>query len=264
MGGSPTVGGASALGGGTATACATDAETKFSFFLASQAALQKDSGQTDGYGGDLGGITGADAICQRIAERSSACQKNKVWHAFLSTPTVNAKDRIGKGPWHDRLGRVVAANLTNLLTERPTGADAAIINDLPNEEGVPNHAPNGTQVDNHEILTGTGTDGNVYKQSSSGGGFPMGDTSCGPRNEETWNNNAATCWGWTSKEPKGCPRVGHSWPRVGSGVGWISVWNEGGCAPGGTLADTGGLDGTRRVGSAGGYGGFYCFAVTGN
>ena len=70
----------------------------------------------------------------------------------------------------------------------------------------------------------------------------------------------ATCWGWTSKAPQGCPRVGHSW-RAMSGTNWISAWNEGGCAPGGTLEEMGRLDGTRRVGSAGGYGGWYCFAV---
>ena len=256
---------ATGTGGGSATTtCTADADKKFSFFLLSQAALQLDSGKTDGYGGDLGGITGADAICQRIAEKSSPCQKSRTWHAFLSTSTVNAKDRIGTGPWYDRLGRTLATNLTNLLTERPTGADPTITNDFPNEDGVPNHSPDGTLVDNHEILTGTGPDGNVYTQSATSGGFPGGDTSCGPTGQETWSVEAATCWGWTSKEGKGCPRVGHSWPRVGSGVGWISVWNEGGCAPGGTVAETLGLDGTRRVGSAGGYGGFYCFAVTGN
>jgi hypothetical protein len=221
----------------------------------------------------LGGITGADAICQRIAERSSACQKNKVWHAFLSTPTVNAKDRIGKGPWYDRLGRLMANNLEGLLTERPTGADPAIINDFPNESGIPNHDPDKTgPVDNHETLTGTGVDGKVYTQSSSGGGaggmgggfpgFPMG-TDCGPSGG-AWSVEAATCWGWTTKEAKGCPRVGHSWPREGSGIGWISVWNESGCAPGGTLTEDFNIDVSgRKVGSAGGYGGFYCFAVTG-
>lgn len=253
--------------------CPSAEEEKFSFFLASKKVLQDLSGSVDGFGGDLGGISGADSICQQIAERSSSCQKNKVWHAFLSTSSVNAKDRIGSGPWYDRRGRLLAQNLSNLLTERPTGADPAIKDDFPNEDGVPNHAPDGVQVDNHEILTGTGTDGNVYTQSAStggtgfpmGGGMPGGSTSCGPNNEETWTVEAATCWGWTSKEGKGCPRVGHSWPRQGSGVGWISVWNEGGCLPGGVDNEdvTAGLDGTRRVGSAGGYGGFYCFAVTG-
>lgn len=257
----------------SASTCTTDEEKKFSFFLASHAALTKLSGSSDGFGGKLGGLAGADKICQQIAETSAPCHKDSVvWHAFLSTPSENAKDRIGTGPWYDRRGRLLSQNMTNLLKERPSDADDAIINDFPNENGVPNHNPDGTgNVDNHQILTGTGTDGNVYTQSTSGGGGGIwggaGGTSCGPTSAaETWSTDAATCWGWTTNEPKGCPRVGHSWPREISGIGWISVWNEGGCAPGGVLTDDvamGGPDGTRRVGSAGGYGGFYCFAVTG-
>lgn len=277
-------GGSSSKGGASSTSqtstststssstCSTDGEKKFSFFLASHAGLTKLSGSPDGYGGKLGGLAGADKICQQLAESSAPCHKGTVvWHAFLSTSTENAKDRIGTGPWYDRLGRVLSQNMTNLLKERPSDADAAIAKDFPNENGTPNHNPDGTgDVDNHEILTGTGTDGKVYTQAADGGGgggfpgFPTG-TSCGPNSEETWSVEAATCWGWTTNEGKGCPRVGHSWPREGSGIGWISVYNEGGCAPGGVLSDAGmgGLDGTRRVGSAGGYGGFYCFAVTG-
>lgn len=267
-GGSKATGGGAATGGGSsvASSCTTDEEKKFSFFLVSQAALQADSGKTDGYGGKLGGLAGADAICQRVAEKSSPCQSSKTWHAFLSTSTQNAKDRIGSGPWYDRLGRVLAQDLTGLLEDRPKGADTKIANDFPNEDGVPNHSPDGSQVDNHEILTGTGTDGKVYTQAAGGGGggFGMGGaTSCGPSGQETWSTAGATCWDWTTNESKGCPRVGHSWP-ASSGTNWMSVWNESGCAPGGTLSDMGMPTGdTRTVGSYGGYGGFYCFAVTG-
>lgn len=242
-------------------------EGKFSFFLASFAALIKLSGNVDGFGGNLGGLSGADALCQTIAEKSAPCHKGRVvWHAFLSTKDVAARDRIGTGPWYDRRGRLLAENLSNLLRERPLGADAAIVNDFPNENGTPNHNPDGTgDVDNHEILTGTGVDGRPYTQTSSVGG--IAGTSCGPRGEERWTIDAATCWGWTTSLGKGCPRVGHSWPRQMSGNHWISVYNEGGCAPGGNMYPTSimddGPDGTRRVGAAGGYGGFYCFAVTG-
>jgi hypothetical protein len=176
---------------------------------------------------------------------------------------VNAISRIGQGPWRDRNGRLFANNLQELLNTRPLNADAAIKNDFPNEYGVANSDPDNTgtpqAVDNHEILTGSGTDGKVYTQTtSSTGGFPDLSGACG--NAEEWTVAKATCWDWTSSEPQGCPRVGHSWPGV-SGPHWISLFNEGGCAPGGNLAQTGGLDGTRRVGAAGGYGGFYCFAV---
>lgn len=273
MGGSAPAGGSGAAPvqntGGSATdptACSTPEEETFSFFVLSREALQRESGTVDGFGGDLGGLVGADAICQSVAEYVSPCQVKKVWRAFLSTanPVVNAIERIGQGPWHDRVGRLLANNPTELLNDRPTNADPQIINDFPNEYGIPNHDPDGTgEVDNHEILTGTGTDGKLYVQASSTGGFDAAGTTCGDREE--WTAEKATCFNWTSSEPEGCPRVGHSWPRDISGINWISVWNEGGCAPGGVLTDAvngGGPDGTRRVGSAGGYGGWYCFAVT--
>jgi hypothetical protein len=245
------------------TTCATSEEELFSFYLISREAVQRESGSADGFGGDLGGLSGADAICQRVAEYVSPCQANKTWLAFLSTSTVDAIDRIGQGPWHDRQGRLLANDISELLNDRPINADLLIIDDLPNEYGIPNLNPDGTgDVDNHEILTGSGTDGRLYNQSG-GGGFDMVST-CG--DDEEWTAEKATCWDWTSSEPQGCPRVGHSWPAQ-SGENWISVWNEGGCAPGGVLSfsipgdPAGGPDGTRRVGSAGGYGGWYCFAV---
>jgi hypothetical protein len=259
-----------------AVACPTANEGKFSFFLISNKALIREggadaSGMFSKLGGNLGGIQGADGICQRVAEFVSPCQKNKVWRAFLSTTTVGAIDRIGTGPWYDRNGRRWASSLAALMADRPSDADPAIKNDPPNEEGVPNHNPDGTgQVDNHEILTGTGTNGRVHQQSATGGN---GSSQCGRdvggTGAAAWSADRATCWNWTRNTPEGCPRVGRSWctnpsctpPGSGSGTNWMSVWNEGGCAPGGTLAQTGGLDGTRRVGSAGGYGGFYCFAV---
>jgi hypothetical protein len=267
----PATGGSGAGQGtgdsGVSTSCPTPEEQTFSFFLISHEAVQRESGSADGFGGDLGGLSGADAICQRVAQSVSACQANKVWHAFLSTSTENAIDRIGQGPWYDRLGRLFANNLTELQNDRPGSAHPDIINDLPNEFGVPNHNPDGTgDVDNHQILTGSGTDGRLYRQST----FEFGTgSSCGVNGGGEWTAEKATCWDWTNAEPQGCPRVGHSWPRVTGGQvtlpNWISVWNEGGCAPGGVLTETdpmgGAPDGTPRVGSAGGYGGWYCFAV---
>lgn len=268
-GGEPsgTGGDVTGTGGGATAACPTVEEETFSFFLTSREALVYFSSSEDGFGGDLGGLTGADALCQAIAETVSPCQSNKVWRAFLSTSTVNAIDRIGPGPWYDRVGRLFANNLQELLNDRPSNADPAIRDDFPNESGIPNHNPTATpggEVDNHEILTGSGVDGRLYTQATDAGGgwFSGGSTACG--DGEEWTVEKATCWDWTSSLPEGCPRVGHSWPAA-SGANWISVWNEGGCAPGGVLSDTaspgGGLDGTRRVGSAGGYGGFYCFAL---
>ncbi|MEY4582124.1 MAG: hypothetical protein RL701_6827, partial [Pseudomonadota bacterium] len=136
----------------------------FSFFVTSLVALQRLSESEAGFGGDLrfgkaDGLSGADEICRQIAETSLEGAGNKPWRAFLSIvkgadgKPVNAIDRVGEGPWYDRRNRLVAMNKANLAQVRPVGADTTIINDLPNEDGVPNHAPDGTTVDNHDMLT---------------------------------------------------------------------------------------------------------------
>jgi len=260
-------------GNGTGTAGAAGAGTvssaKFSFFVTSMAALQSVSGNPNGFGGDLrfgetgagAGLRGADKICSTIADRSMP-GNGKAWRAFLSAvdggdgKQVNAIDRIGAGPWDDRLGRLVANNVTDLANTRPVGADAAIAKDLPNEDGIPNHQPDPTQpvVDNHDTLTGSDATGKLYKTDLK---FTCND----------WTTNEATTWG--------SPRVGHSWPRSGgpagmgggmsSGDSWISALDESGCGAGYhiTTNDDGppSQSGTT-VGDGGGYGGFYCFALT--
>ncbi|MBN1607711.1 MAG: hypothetical protein JW940_13830 [Polyangiaceae bacterium] len=232
----------------------------FSFFATSLEGLRRESGSDDGFGGDLGGLAGADAICQKLAEFSTPCASKRQWRAFLSTVAgpVHAKDRIGMGPWYDRVGRIVALTLTDLINTRPVGADPEIANDLPNEFGIPNHDPDGTgAVDNHDFLTGTAEDGTLY---STDAGF--------------------TCEDWTSAAEAGSPHCGHTWPTGGGGGGraggggpgggggmdsWISALTEAGCAPADTatsLIESGGpKPNIKTVGSGGGYGGFYCFAL---
>jgi hypothetical protein len=238
--------------GGSATAL-----DKFSFFVTSMAAMQRLAKSQDGFGGDLrygtdDGLLGADKICTEIAESSMPGASAKQWHAFLSTKKgpVHAKDRIGQGPWYDRTGRLVAMNLTDLLQARPK-ADAAIKEDLPNEFGIGNHRPNpnAPEDDNHHTLTGSGPDGTLY----------------------TAEGNMATCLDWTSKsrdnsytaEGTGRPRIGFSWSTAGR-THWISGQTEGGCGAGvtGVGEENGGSDpGNPIVGSGGGYGGIYCFAL---
>ncbi len=249
--------------GDAAIECASEEEDLFSFFMVSYEAIRRESGSDQGFGGDLGGISGADDICLRVALTSSECAGNKQWRAFLSTTTEDAIDRIGQGPWHDRLGRLLANDIGELLNDRPINADPEIINDFPNEFGVPNHNPDGTgEVDNHQTLTGSGIDGRLYTQEDdgSGGGGPGGFGGMTACMDGPWTPEKATCWDWTVSDPVGCPRVGHSWPREVSGINWISVWNEGGCAPGVVLDDFT-PPGGPTVGSFGGYGGFYCFAI---
>lgn len=159
----------------------------FSFFVTSHAAMQRLSKNPQGFGGDLrfgkaDGLSGGDEICRQIAETSMPGSGAKTWRAFLSVTKdasgkpVNAIDRVGEGPWYDRLGRLVAMNKADLAMTRPKGAHMAIINDLPNEDGVPNHAPEGMQVDNHDILTGTGPAGLLYSTDwgTTGRRVPLG------------------------------------------------------------------------------------------
>lgn len=181
---------------------------RFSFFVTSLKAMQELSGSQQGFGGDLrfgekgagAGLRGADKICTTIAERSMP-GNGKTWRAFLSVTAdesgerVDAIDRVGEGPWYDRVGRVVALTRQALVNVRPEGADPAIIDDLPNEDGIPNHAPDPTagEVDNHDVLTGTNGEGRLYSED-------RGDT----------------CNDWTSTQGDlGKPRCGHSWIRDG-------------------------------------------------
>jgi hypothetical protein len=270
-------------GGGGASECPAECVSNpasretcspcFSFFVTSVEAMQRLSSNPNGFGGDLrfgkaDGLSGADEICRQVAEDSMPGAGSKTWRAFLSVVNgpgggpVHAKDRIGTGPWYDRVGRLVAASLTNLIQERPQGADPAIRDDLPNEHGIPNHlacegCANPQQCcDNHDILTGTGPNGMLYTGSSGSGGGPGaggGFFNC--------SGLQCTCNDWTSAVGSaGTPWVGHSWPRQGSGVNWMSALAEAGCAPGVFLNEMGGPQGDT-VGGGGGYGGIYCFAV---
>jgi hypothetical protein len=243
---------------------------KFSFFVTSLKAMRQLSGSQDGFGGDLrfgtnSGLEGADKICTTIAESSMPGSSAKQWHAFLSTEhggagdgPIHAKDRIGQGPWYDRVGRLVSMNLTNLLMERPSDADAMIKDDLPNEEGVPNKRPDPTQPedDTHHFLTGSKPSGEWY----------------GTTNE---TGISSTCLDWTSKgrkntansseagEVTGRPRIGFSF-IADSRKNWISGQTEGGCGAGvtGIAEENGPSDPSNPiVGSGGGYGGIYCFAM---
>jgi hypothetical protein len=257
----------------------------FSFFVASWAAMQRLSRSPDGFGGDLrygtpDGLSGGDKICTEIAEHSMPGSGAKVWRAFLSVTKgpdgmpVHAIDRVGQGPWYDRVGRLVAMTKGDLMQSRPRGADSMIQNDLPNEDGIPNHAPDGMLVDNHDILTGTNAMGQLFSSD--------------------WKY---TCHDWTSAVGSdGTPRVGHSWPRMGGGgpprggsgrtgaagsaggpsrggasganggefdlANWMSSLNEAGCAAGASLVEMGPPNpNIPTVGSGGGYGGIYCFAL---
>jgi hypothetical protein len=228
-GGSGAAGASGSAGSGGAVAT-----EPFSFFVTSLAAMRRESGSMDGFGGDLGGLAGADELCRKIAEQSMAGAGAKGWRAFLSTSTVDAIGRIGEGPWYDRAGRVVAMNIDGLLNTRPDG-DEAIIDDLPNEDGVPNRAGTGAgDDDNHDTITASNLQGE-------------------------WDGGS-TCDDWTSATGSDGPRVGHTWPAQ-SGMSWIQAHEAPGCEPSVNLMQGFPNGNDNGIGSNGGYGGIYCFAL---
>jgi hypothetical protein len=255
LGGSGSAGASGSAGGagsaGTGGSVDPTKLDKFSFFMTSMVAMRKLSNSENGFGGDLrygtaDGLTGADKICTEIAESSMPGASAKTWHAFLSTTKVNAATRIGTGPWYDRRQRLVANSLSDLLQDRPSLADAVIKQDLPNETGTPNHRPDVTKPedDNHHALTGSDVQGKLYSAT-------------------------ATCKDWTSTSTDntttgaGRPRIGFSWSVQGR-TNWISGQDEGGCGAGVTGVGTengGSTPSNPIVGSGGGYGGIYCFAL---
>jgi hypothetical protein len=241
----------------------------FSFFVTTQRGLfgllagrwSPAPDPVNGFGGDLGGIQGADEICSTLAQGSNRGD-SKVWRAFLSTsgafgaPRQDAIDRIGAGPWYDFEGRKLADDVSGLMPledveGRPRGADPQLAAMFTGENGE--RIRDNLDIDNHDVLTGSGRNGRLYDDGEGGA--------------------TATCEDWTSNTRRGDPGnamatggqvpVGHSWPRSNAeGRHWISEHTVNGCEPGvdvngGTSAPRGDF----RVGAAGGYGGFYCFAL---
>jgi hypothetical protein len=244
--------------------------------MTSLEAMRLLSGSQNGFGGDLrfgqaNGLAGADKICSTIAESAMPGAGSKTWHAFLSVigpPAVNAIDRVGEGPWYDRMGRMLAANKADLMQQRPRGADPAISNDMPNENGIPNHNPDGTgNVDNHDVLTGTGPMGMLY--STKAGNTCADWTSSAAVDPATLGGGTGTggaSGGGTGGRGGGGlygngPWCGHSWGAP-SGMNWMSALAEGGCGAGINLMEMGGpMQGVYTVGTGGGYGAIYCFAL---
>ena len=133
------------IAGCLALTAPTTAQNKMSFFVTSVGS---------GNGGNLGGLNGADKQCQALAAKAGA--GNRTWRAYLSTSgaaSVNARDRIGKGPWVNAKGQLIANNVDELHSDK-----ANINNDTAlDEQGRqinPQGAPN-----RHDILTGSTADG---------------------------------------------------------------------------------------------------------
>lgn len=192
-------------------------DTSLSFFITSAG---------PGDGANYGGLAGADAHCQRLAAAVGA--GNKTWRAYLSTsaangqPAVNAKDRIGSGPWYNAKGVRVAQNVADLHSDNnQLGKE----NSLTEKGAVVNGR--GDTPNTHDLLTGSQLDGTAHPAGT--------DTTCG-----NWTSNAAT----------GAARTGHH-DKQGGGENpnsWNSAHATRGC-------------GQENLVATGGAGLFYCFAA---
>jgi hypothetical protein len=121
-------------------------DTSMSFFITSV---------NPGQGGNFGGAAGADAYCQKLA--SAAGAGKKTWHAYVSTenPPANARDRIGKGPWYNAKGVMIAANLDELH-----GANKLTKETNLDEKGAMVNGY-GDTPNRHDIMTGSTPEGRV-------------------------------------------------------------------------------------------------------
>jgi hypothetical protein len=181
-----------------------------------------------GKGADLGGLAGADAHCAKLAQ--AAGSSSKTWHAYLSTQgdgAVNARDRIGKGPWQNAKGVVVAKSVDDLhsasnnLTKQTALTEKGEINNGRSEK--PNR---------HDILTGSTMEGRA---------FPAGeDRTCG---NWTSSTKGAAMLGHADREGLRDDAASHSWNSAHPSRG-----PDGGCSQ-------------NDLKSTGGDGLLYCFAV---
>jgi len=206
-------------------ACATQTgKEPMSFFISSTGS---------GQGANLGGLAGADALCQRLAAAAGA--GNKTWRAYLSVPgtfpsqanpqgvaSVNARDRIGTGPWYNAKGELIARDVTHLHNGNHISKDTAL-----DERGNVVKG-RGDQPNEHDILTGSRADGTAFA--------PQTDT---------------TCKAWTSSSD-GSAIVGHH-DRIGPlPENWAKSWNfshqSAGCSQ-------------EALVRTGGSGRLYCFAA---
>ncbi|MDX2179148.1 MAG: hypothetical protein SFV18_06115 [Bryobacteraceae bacterium] len=185
-----------------------------------------------GDGANLGGLAGADAHCQRLATAVGA--GNRTWRAYLSTqaadgkPAVNARDRIGNGPWHNQRGTMIARDQAHLHGDTVEAARLGNLitkNNALNEKGELVNGV-GDKPNMHDILTGTQPDGRAYTDSAD-----------------------HTCKNWTSNGA-GIAQVGHH-DRNGGGISWNSVHPSRGCSQ-------------ENLVATGGAGLFFCFSPTGN
>jgi hypothetical protein len=192
--------------------------SNMSFFLTSVGSLD---------GANLGGLEGADQICEDLAYAVGAGDRE--WRAYLSQmaaggrPAVNARDRIGAGPWSNYAGDVIAPDVATLHTDAANLSKSSMLTERGSIVNGRGDTPN-----THDILTGSNLDGTVYTGT--------GATAC-----SNWTSNA---------DGVGSARVGH-FDRTGGGenpTSWNSAHDSRGCSQ-------------ANLRGSGGNGYFLCFAA---
>jgi hypothetical protein len=185
-----------------------------------------------GKGGDLGGLEGADRHCQSLAKAAGA--GDRVWRAYLSTQAskldapdfVNARDRIGTGPWQNAKGAVIARSVEDLHSANHNLNKQTTLDEKGQLVNGRTEKPN-----KHDMLTGSRPDGTAFA------GAPFPDMTCG---------------NWTKSGNDGAAMTGHHDRAGPTDAPWATSWNSGhptlGCSQ-------------ERVRPTGGDGLFYCFAV---
>ena len=177
-----------------------------------------------GDGANLGGLEGADAHCEMLADAQGAGGMG--WAAYLSTinedgsAAVHARDRIGTGPWHNQAGMLIASNVDELHSDAANLTKESILTEMGDMV-----SGRGDDVNMHDILTGSNMDGTAY----TGEGYD-------------------NCANWTSNG-EGSAAVGHH-DRIGGGANptsWNSAHASRGCSQ-------------ENLQATGGNGFFYCFA----
>jgi len=183
-----------------------------------------------GKGADLGGLAGADQHCQMLA--AAVGRGSSTWHAYLSTqaangqPAVNARDRIGNGPWYNAKGQQIAANVGELhgdtLEQARLGNRINKITTVDEKGEIQKGV--GDQPNEHDILTGSQPDGRAYTDAAD-----------------------HTCKNWTSSSD-GTAQLGHLDRLGGGNASWNSVHASQGCSQ-------------PQLVATGGAGKLYCFAI---
>jgi len=213
-------GGGAPGGGGGQGGGARGPQQPMSFFITSVG---------KGEGANYGGLAGADAYCQQMA--MAAGRGGATWHAYLSTQgpgAVNARDRIGRGPWYNARGQLVAMDLGSLhgdtIDQARVGNAMGKQISLTEKSGINNGV--GDMPNTHDILTGSRPDGTAYTDGMD-----------------------HTCTNYTSAaDGMGQVQLGHSDKQGGNNSSWNSAHGSRGCSQ-------------PNLVMTGGAGLLYCFAV---